>query len=101
MTQYQKIIIGVVAFLFVVGIGSAFRFLVHQEGAIESRSEVQLPVSQTETMVSETPKKQEGTLPPPEAMPGAMVTSKAEAEKMLQDTESDFAGIESDLSVQE
>jgi hypothetical protein len=100
MNRHQKIIIGVVTLLFVIGIGSAFRFLTHQGVTTESRGEIQLPVSQDETVTMRVPEKQEIALPLQEVTPVATVTSKADAEKMLQDTESDFQSIDVDVSAQ-
>ena len=100
MNRHQKIIIGVVALLFVIGIGSAFRLLT-REVTTEEGGEGEPLVSQTETVIPGVPEKQGIALPPQEAKPVETITSKVDVEKMLQDTESDFAGIESDVAAQE
>lgn len=109
MSRNQNIIIGAVALLFIVVVGGAFNVLSHQEGrASAEKTQIQNPLSQADTatprVIEETVDGVHVATPAPalqQAAPEqAIVSSKADAEKMLQDTESDFQSIDTDVSAQ-
>lgn len=115
MSRNQKIIIGIVTLVFVIGVVSALNFLSRQGTQMSARNnQVQTPAAQTGVPVLSTvsEKTADGSVagapvPAPQsevpqqgASEQATVTNKADAEKMLQDTESDFQSIDSDVSAQ-
>ncbi len=106
MILKQKIIITVAALVFVVGVVAVFSFAVRRAPTV-SESVLRAPIPASEP-VAETwngsPQPTHETALSPEMLTDTAsqtpLTSKAEAEQMLVDTESDFQSLDSDFSAQ-
>ncbi len=99
MTRVQKIIISIILVVFLGGIGGAFSYFSHQEAPISNKQEAgTLPVREASLPVT-SPQEEVPSAQAP-SQDTATVSSKADAEKMLQETEDDFQGLDADLSAQ-